>query len=183
MKTITTLTAALATVALASSLSGAVRFYAEPSIALHIQDGLKNATGPLLAVGAAFDEKHSVDLEAGKFDSKFSSASFVEMEVIPVTFNYRYAFPITEKLSGAMGVSLGVMRQEFSVDPHYVMYGFSYSGDSDTAITGGFHAGISYRLNDHFAATLKGKALLTEEVKFSDQSNSLMIQLGLNCRF
>ena len=107
MKTSSTFAAALLAGTLASSLSGAVRFYAEPSIALHIQDGLDNAAGPLLAVGVTFDDKHSVDLEAGKFDSEFSSASFVELEVIPVTLNYRYGFPITEKLSGSMGISLG----------------------------------------------------------------------------
>ena len=185
MKNPSTLAVALLAVAAASSLSGAVRFYAEPSVSLLSQDGLDNATGPVLAAGVTFADKHSVDLEAGLFETEFGSFSDMKVEIIPVTLNYRYGFPITEKLSGSMGISLGAMRQELNVPAIYYPYGVVYPYNaSDTSFTGGFHAGISYRLNDHFSATLKAKALLTDEVVFrTDQTNTLLVQVGLNCRF
>lgn len=182
MKTASTLTASLIAAALASSVSGAVRFYVEPSLALLKSDGLKTAAGPLLAAGVTFAEKHSVDLEGGIFDAEASSSSSSKIEMIPVTLNYRYAFPITDKLSGSMGISLGAMRQELDVNFPNDPYG-PYNA-SDTAFTGGFHAGLSYRWNDHFAATLGAKALHTDEVKFRRYTtNVTLVQLGLNCRF
>jgi len=182
------LIAALLITALASTASAA-RFYAQPSLAFGEVPDFKAKLGPSFATGVIFAGKHAVEVEGGIFDTVSRYDSNFKLKVIPVTLNYRYEFPIAKRLSGSIGVALGVTRHEADYTFVYYSY-YPYMGApfvsryraTDDAFTAGFQGGLSLRLNDHFAVTLGARALLTAETGLVSRGTAMIGQLGLNCR-
>jgi hypothetical protein len=189
MRTHHLLVATLFVAALVSTASGA-HFYAQPSVAFGEITDFKAVAGPSLALGLTFAEKHSVEVEGSRFDTEGRFDSEYKLEALPVLISYRYEFPISGKLSGTAGISVGFVRQEveYTFPDYYAQYfgygpAFYHYEATDEAFTGGFHAGVVYRLADHFALTLGAKALRMAESDVQARGTMLMVQLGLNCRF
>ena len=187
MKTQRFLAAVLFLTALASSASGA-RFYAHPSIAFAALDTFKTAAGPALALGATFDGKHSLEIEGSRFEPEDDYGIEFDLTLTPFLLNYSYEFPISGKLSGAAGLSAGlVMLEAEFTDYDYTHFPMirPYRGNvDDDAFAAGFHAGAAYRMNDHFALTARAKALrMDKSLVLSTYQTFLVFQLGVNCRF
>ncbi|MGC4073321.1 MAG: outer membrane beta-barrel protein [Nibricoccus sp.] len=190
MKTNQLLCAALVTTALASTAFGA-RFYAQPSVVFAAMDNFENEMGYGLTVGASFAGKHLVEIEANRLDFTSKYSSQVTLETMPITLGYRYEFPIAQRLSGSIGVLAGMIHQEVEYPSYsYVWDGFGYTfvstgriRETAESFAAGFQAGVSYRLNDHFALTLGAKALRFGESELLEQGTLMALQLGLNCRF
>jgi long-subunit fatty acid transport protein len=188
MKNLRVLPAVLCLTALASTASGA-RFYAQPSIAFAALDTFKTSTGPALALGATFRDKHSVEIEGSRFEPEDTYGIDFELTVTPVLLNYSYRFPIAENFSGAVGLSAGLVMLEAD----YTAYGYtSFPFESytyrehaeDDAFAAGFHAGVSYQLSEHFSLTARAKALrMDKSLVLATYSTFLIFQLGVNCRF
>lgn len=171
------------------STATAARFYAQPSIAFAEVPDFKAKMGPSLAAGVLFAEKHSVEIEYGSFDTVSRYDSNFKLKAIPVTVNYRYEFPIAKRLSGSIGVAVGVTRQEADYTFYYYSY-YPYIGApyvsrysaTDEAFTAGFQGGLSLRLSDHFAINFGAKALRVAESGLVSRGTILIGQIGLNCR-
>jgi hypothetical protein len=176
----------------AASYAADARFYAQPSIAIAEVEGFDSAVGGGLAAGFLFANKHAVELDFAQFSVEDSDtdASFVDefnYDFAPVLLNYRYEFPITAKLYGSIGASLGVTFQDVSVRQTYSSPFFG-SGviefkRKDEAFTMGYSAGIGYRFNDHAAAVLSARSLRASKSDVFPDNTYSLLQLGLNWRF
>lgn len=193
MKTNQLLSAALAMATLASTAFGA-RFYVQPAVAFSEMADSKATAGPSLALGLTFAGKHSLEVEGIVLDTEGRYDSDFKFKATPVLINYRYEFPVSGKLTGSAGLSAGMIHEEaeytYTYFNYYYYYGYGLPGPftyhyeaKDDVFAGGFHLGLNYRMNDHFALMLGGKALYSGESEIRERSATLIFQLGLNCRF
>ena len=179
--------AVLSLTALASTASAA-RLYAQPSIAFAALDTFKTATGPALAVGATLGGKHSVEIEGSRFEPEDDYGSEFDLAMTPFILSYSYEFPISGNLSGATGLSAGlVMLESEFTDYDYAGFPFirPYRATADDeAFAAGFHAGVAYQLSEHFSLTARAKALrMDKSLVLATYQTFLVFQLGVDCRF
>jgi hypothetical protein len=184
------LAASLCLAATASSSFGA-RFYAQPSIAIAEVDGFDATVGGSLAAGFLFADKHALEIDFSQFsvDDNYSdsfSSGELQYDFKPVLLSYRYEFPITAKLYGSIGASIGATFQEISSRQTLTsIFGpgtWNYER-KDEAFTAGFSAGIGYRFTDRASAFLSAKTLRASKSDILSENTYSILQLGLNCRF
>lgn len=109
---------------------------------------------------------HALFLEAGwteKDDTYLSQPIFVgdfrvrlglmtDIEIIPVTLNYKYERMITERLNFYVGAGVGVAFVDYNATTMAIGAPFppAYSGDSDTVFAAQVFAGLTYDVTDSF---------------------------------
>jgi hypothetical protein len=175
----------------AASYAADARFYVQPSIAIAEVHGFDATVGGSLAAGFLFADKHAVQLDFAQFsvDDNYRD-SFLSSELNydfkPLLLSYRYEFPITAKLYGSIGASLGVTLQEISTRETYTsVFGpgtWTYDR-KDEAFTVGYSAGIGYRFSDRASAVLSAQSLRASKSDVLPDNTYSMFQLGLNWRF
>ncbi len=170
--------------ALPSLVSAAPRFYAQPALSIIDVDSFDAVSGPTLAVGAVFAERHAVELEASRFELSSNYGVNFDLTALPVLLNYRYEIATTERWLVSAGLSLGAMRQEVDVTEIDLWPGlyYHYRG-SDEAFVVGFHAGVAYRIDERLSIRASAKSLRAAESDVFPRKNYVMLQIGLSCRF
>jgi hypothetical protein len=144
-----------------------------------------------LAAGFLFSGKHAVEIDYAQFsvDDSYNDAflsSEFEYEFAPVLLNYRYEFPITAKLYGSIGASLGATFQEISRRETYSAFfgpGAWTFERKDEAFTVGFSAGVGYRFSERAAVFFSARSLRASKSDVFPANTYSMLQLGLNWRF
>jgi hypothetical protein len=175
----------------ATSYAADARFYAQPSIAIAEVEGFDATVGGSLTAGFLFAEKHALEIDYGQFsvDDHYRdpvSSTELDYDFKPLLLSYRYEFPITAKLYGSIGASLGVTLQEVSARQTYtsILGSGTWSRErKDEVFTAGFSAGLGYRFTDRAAAVLSARSLRASKSDVFPENTYSILQLGLNWGF
>jgi len=98
---------------------------------------------------------HNLEAEVGYFED---SESFVKIEILPITVNYRLEVHSAEKWSYNAGVGAGMSRVRVKASG----YGFS---SSDNAFTAQAFAGASYKFSPSLAFTLGVRYIWIDDIE------------------
>jgi hypothetical protein len=183
----------------AASYAADARPYWQLSFLAAESDGLDLAIGGSTSLGLLFSEKHAFEIEYSQFSVDDNTAGYddyyglryassVDFKFKPLLVNYRYEFPISEKIYGMIGGSVGVTFQKVSgvwntstpVAGNPSSWAFS---SKDEALTVGYSVGLGYRLSDTTAVVLSAKTLRMSDSDVYPDDTFTMLQLGWNRRF
>ncbi|MGB0992505.1 MAG: outer membrane protein [Akkermansiaceae bacterium] len=114
---------------------------------------------------------HAVYLEVG-FTEKSETAFFgtaalfahdVELEIIPITLNYKYECSLTDKLNWYVGAGAGVALADYDVSGPTVN-----GSDSETAFYAHIFAGLVYNVSESFEIFGGARYIFMDDVFGSD---------------
>jgi hypothetical protein len=153
------------------------QLYVQPSLLIAAPGSdFKTATGVAIAGGVSFLGRHSVELEYVRFETEPDiGLVHYDIEFAYLLATYKYRFPITSKLSGYAGGSIGEVEQEISVR----MFG----DPTGSAVAGGVVGGVQYQLNEHISLDAGMKVLFQDSTRFTTTGSVLLAQAGVKFQF
>lgn len=155
--------------------------YARASAVVAFPGDFDTAAGGALAVGVSLDRVHSLEAEIIHFNS---SDGGEDVNFTPILATYHYSLPVAPKLTLKLGGSVGATRES----SEWYWSGTFYGGSghykmSDTALTYGASAGISYAWTERLSFDGTVKALRMEKTDLTTAGGIAIVTLGVNFRF
>lgn len=157
-----------------------VGVYTQASAVLAFPGDFDTAAGGALALGISLDRVHSLEAEVIHFKS---SDNGEDVEFTPILATYHYRLPVAPKWTLKLGGSVGATK----LSGEWYFFGPYFPGwwvsESDTALTYGASAGVSYAMTDRLSLDGTLKALRMEETDLTTAGGIALVSVGVNFRF